>query len=58
MEKPTSKVIQISATSSHVIFLCEDGSSWSYDPKDNEWQCILDRSAQLQRAALNNNNEE
>lgn len=45
MTKPTSKVIQISATqcpeSVPVIYhLCEDGSVWQYHK--GEWDCTLE----------------
>lgn len=49
---PTSTIIQMSATSTHVLFLCEDGSSWSYEPITKEWSCVLDKNAQLQRSVL------
>ena len=58
--KPTSKVIQISLTNYQarqiLMVLCEDGSIWDYNREGfREWNCILNRAAQLQEQAATNN---
>lgn len=59
--RPTSKVIQISTSpfpnKIMLTVLCEDGSIWDYNREGfKEWNCILNRAAQLQEQAVTNNN--
>lgn len=45
MTKPTSKVIQISTSESHLGVLCEDGSIWHFHHAYG-WDCILEAPTQ------------